>query len=127
MKANNLFGEKMSDKHPLPYPRMKLMTHEWDAKTQQMVLVPAYWVIFPDWQTCFTERMALLHRLASIEPGYAAALHIAQDDAVSPKPENGANFVVQVSSNWSTDPNRAKKVLQIHAAHASVFAQPQTS
>jgi flagellum-specific peptidoglycan hydrolase FlgJ len=104
-KANNLFGQKQA--HP-PLPGTKtlmLITEEYLKK--QWVTVPANWVQFAHWGECFRARMELLERLSAAYPHYAAALVAT----------NGDGFAREVSISWSTDPDRALKVLQIHAAH----------
>ena len=106
VKANNLFGQKQSHAaSAIEYPVLELPTHEWIGG--QMVPAVAAWPIFPDWPTSFAERMRLLQRLAPEYPHYAAAL-LATD---------GATFVREVSQTWSTDPERADKVLAIYDAH----------
>lgn len=122
MQCNNLFGQKQGKLHPLAYPQRKFMTNEWDKKQGKMVLVPAYWLVFPNWKTSFVERMNLLRRLSSFEPGYAAGLRIADaqqtnDADASTYETNMLDFVRQVSSNWSTDPERADKVIGVYNTH----------
>jgi flagellum-specific peptidoglycan hydrolase FlgJ len=82
------------------------------------VTVQANWVSFPDWPSSFRARMALLQRLSSSYPDYMAAL----------KATTGEQFVTTVSHTWSTDPQRAGKVLSIYDAHSAAFAvQPAGS
>jgi flagellum-specific peptidoglycan hydrolase FlgJ len=71
----------------------------------------ADWVKFPDWEGCFQARMELLRRLGPRYPDYASALTAA----------NGEQFVVEVSKAWSTDPQRAGKVLALHDEYKEVF------
>jgi flagellum-specific peptidoglycan hydrolase FlgJ len=124
LQTNDLFGQKYPTWHPVPYSRIKMMTHEWDKAEGKMITVPAYWPVFPDYKTAFVERMVLLKRLAKQEPGYAAGLRIAENPDA--KPSDGAQFVIEVSKNWSTDPDRAKKVIAIHDAWTALFIQPET-
>lgn len=115
IKGNNLFGRKQS-KVPV-FETLELPTHEWQHG--EMVPTVAQWVKYPDWPSCFDDRMALLRRLSVatdkdgqlIFPEYLAALNS----------ETGEDFISHVSTTWSTDPDRAKKVLEIYAAHKSAF------
>ena len=115
LQANNLFGQKQS--HPpldgtdtLAMPTREYLHGSW-------VTVLANWVEFPNWVGSFSARMQLLQRLGPNYPHYAAALLSS----------NGEQFVTQVSLSWSTDPQRAGKVLSIYDAHKDVFsADPST-
>ena len=103
VQANNLFGQKQS--HPprgasLPMPTHEFLNGAW-------VTVTADWMIFSDWQSCFSERMAMLQRLAGQFPQYRAALAA----------ETGEQFVTSVSLRWSTDPGRGGKVLNLFHRH----------
>ncbi len=109
-QANNLFGQKQS--HPplagtttLSMPTREFLQGHW-------VTVQANWVKFPDWSASFAARMQLLEQLKGVIPNYAAAL-------AAP---SGEQFVVDVSRSWSTDPERAGKVLSIYDAHKDAFA-----
>lgn len=111
-EANNLFGQKQA--HPplpgtatLTLPTREFLHGAW-------VAVQANWVKFPDWESCFRERMALLRSLAAAWPNYAAALRAA----------TGEQFITEVSRTWSTDPARAGKVLAVYDCHRAVFAAP---
>ena len=73
------------------------------------VMVPAKWVVFAGWQECFAERMAELRRLGAAYPHYRAALAAL----------TGEVFVEEVSRSWSTDPERAQKVLSVFREHFS--------
>jgi flagellum-specific peptidoglycan hydrolase FlgJ len=106
-EANNLFGQKQS--HPPVGDSLGLPTKEYLHGA--WVWVPAAWVKFVDWAACFAARMALLERLGKAYPTYAAAL-AAKD---------GPAFVALVSKKWSTDPQRAEKVLQVWTTHKAVF------
>lgn len=110
-RANNLFGQKQS--HPpiegtdtLPLPTREYLHGQW-------VTVPANWVLFKDWSTCFHARMRLLERASRKYPHYAAALAAT----------TGEQFVNEVSQTWSTDPLRANKVLSIYRAHHGCFGE----
>jgi flagellum-specific peptidoglycan hydrolase FlgJ len=99
---NNLFGMKQH-KHPV-YGTHVLPTKEFE--NGEWITVQALWVKYPDYTTCFTDRMATLTRLAPAKgfEHYAAAL--AAKDAQT--------YVREVSAKWSTDPHRADKVLVIY-------------
>ncbi len=108
-EANNLFGQKQS--HPplagtgtLTLPTQEFLHNRW-------VNVEANWVRFAGWEDCFRARMALLKRLSRAYPHYAAALAA----------QSGEEFAAQVSKSWSTDPERAAKVLAVHAQHRASF------
>jgi flagellum-specific peptidoglycan hydrolase FlgJ len=105
--ANNVFGEKQ---HTIPiYMTARFPTRE--MQNGAWVTVEAEFVWFPTTSKAFQSRMDTLHRLASVYPEYAAALSA----------RTGEEFVVEVSKRWSTDPDRAQKVLEIYAAHRDVF------
>jgi flagellum-specific peptidoglycan hydrolase FlgJ len=114
--ASNLFGQKQSTpafdgSTTLTLPTREFLKGAW-------VMVQANWVSFPDWSSCFRARMALLQRLSNAYPDYKAALSAT----------TGEQFVTAVSHTWSTDPQRAGKVLSIYDAHSSAFAaQPAGS
>jgi hypothetical protein len=55
----------------------------------------------------------LLVRLQDTYPEYKAALHAANAD----------DYVRAVSKRWSTDPDRAEKVLEIYYAHKALFTE----
>jgi flagellum-specific peptidoglycan hydrolase FlgJ len=111
VKANNLFGRKQS-KEPV-FETIDMPTHEYVHG--EMVPTVAHWVKYPDWASCFDDRMALLRRLSVVTnedgslkfPEYLAALNA----------DNGRDFVVNVSKKWSTDPERGTKVLEIYNNH----------
>lgn len=98
---NNLFGMKQH-RHPVygtvTLPTEEFLQGEWKR-------VSADWVKYPKAADCFADRMATLRRLAPEYPHYANAL-AAQD---------GPTFIREVSQTWSTDPNRAQKVLSIYS------------
>ncbi len=103
VRANNLFGQKQA--HPPRGTSLSMPTHEFLHGA--WVTVPAEWMIFADWQSCFAERMAVLQRLAGEFPQYHAALAA----------QTGEQFVTAVSQRWSTDPQRAAKVLSVFHEH----------
>jgi flagellum-specific peptidoglycan hydrolase FlgJ len=109
---NNLFGMKQH-RHPL-YGTVSLPTREFEAG--EWVTVTADWVKYPDWPTCFFDRLNTLTKLSAAYPHYAAAL--AADDPIT--------FVREVSQTWSTDPARADKVLAIYQAYMA-FSAIQTA
>ncbi len=109
VEANNLFGQKQS--HPPVGDYLNLPTKEY--LHGDWLWVQAVWVKFADWEACFAARMVLLKRLGDVYPAYAAAL----------KATDGAAFVTLVSKKWSTDPERAVKVLEVWTAHRGVFAE----
>jgi flagellum-specific peptidoglycan hydrolase FlgJ len=108
-EANNLFGQKQA--HPplpgtqtLSLPTREFLHGAW-------VAVQASWVQFPNWESCFTERMALLRSLARSYPNYGEALAAT----------TGEQFITLVSRTWSTDPDRAGKVLDVYDHHRLAF------
>jgi flagellum-specific peptidoglycan hydrolase FlgJ len=108
-QANNLFGQKQS--HPPLAGATTIMMPTREFLQGHWVTVQANWVQFPDWSACFAARMQLLERLRTSDAHYAAALAAA----------NGEQFIVEVSKSWSTDPDRAGKVLSIYDAHKGAF------
>src|SRR5580704_2930951 len=82
-------------------PTREFLNGEW-------VATEANWIVYPDWASCFADRMASLKRLASVYPHYAAALAAG----------SATTYVMQVSQSWSTDPERGEKVLAIYDACA---------
>jgi flagellum-specific peptidoglycan hydrolase FlgJ len=97
--------------HPL-YGTMTLMTREWQgsALDGRWIEVSASWVKYPDWRACFADRLATLERLSNAYPHYAAAL----------KASDARAFITEVSKTWSTDPNRALKVVDVYDEYVSV-------
>lgn len=104
IQHNNLFG--MKQHHPPIYGTVSLPT--WEVINGQNVHVSADWVSYPDWATCFQDRMATLKRLHSY-PNYAAALAAATP----------IEYITAVSKTWSTDPKRGDKVINIYHAYIS--------
>lgn len=62
------------------------------------------WMKYESWDECFQDRMQTLIRLAPYYPHYAHALDASDAET----------YVREVSATWSTDPNRAQKVLAIY-------------
>jgi len=104
---NNLFGQKQQQ-HPIygtvDIPTREFLNHAWCVEN-------AAWVKFPDWPSCFASRMGTLRRLAPEYPHYAMAL-------AAGTPEE---YIEEVSLSWSTDPNRAAKVLDTYRAHYALM------
>jgi flagellum-specific peptidoglycan hydrolase FlgJ len=96
----NLFGMKQHA-HPL-YGTHVLPTREFLGNA--WVAVNSSWIVYPDWASCFADRMATLKRLASVYPHYAHALAAG----------SATTYVMEVSRTWSTDPERGEKVLAIY-------------
>lgn len=115
-EANNLFGQKQSPNESdaiatpgatagvLAMPTQEFLRGRW-------ITVVAHWARFADQAACFRARMALLHRLQQNYPAYSRALAAA----------TGEVFIEEVSRAWSTDPQRAAKVLAIHRQHCASF------
>jgi flagellum-specific peptidoglycan hydrolase FlgJ len=100
IKDCNLFGMK-AHAHP-DFPIVSLPTKE--VIGGQWKEVSANWEQYPDWPSCFKDRVNTLQRLAPSYPHYQAAL-------TAPDPES---YIRQVSLTWSTDPMRAAKCLSIY-------------
>lgn len=98
--GNNLFGTKQH-RHAI-FGTMSLPTREFFNSA--WIQTTADWVKYPDWDSCFADRMATLQRLAPYYPHYAHALA-----AGSP-----TTYINEVSLTWSTDPERANHVLAIY-------------
>jgi flagellum-specific peptidoglycan hydrolase FlgJ len=111
-EANNLFGQKQSVPALPATLTVAMATQEF--LHGRWVSVPAQWACFRTLQACFQARMALLERLQHGYPGYGRALNAA----------TGEQFVEEVSRVWSTDPQRAAKVLAIHRAHITSLVAP---
>lgn len=112
-RAKNLFGMKQH-MHPV-WGTLNLPTREW-AKTN-WVATTAAWVSYPSLAACFQDRMSTLHVLSHAYPHYANAL-VASD------PEN---YVTELSKTWSTDPNRATKVIGIYREWKTYLARTNES
>jgi flagellum-specific peptidoglycan hydrolase FlgJ len=106
-EGNNLFGMKqhihLAQGDPaLNYGTLSLPTKEFlDGNWRA---VQADWVRYPSIAECFADRMRTLKRLAGAYSHYARALTA---------PSAGV-YVEQVSKSWSTDPQRAEKVIAIY-------------
>lgn len=70
----------------------------------EYVTIVAEFMNYPDWAACFVDRMATLTRLSPTIRSYRMALEA--DDPIS--------YVRAVSLAWSTDPDRADKVIAIY-------------
>jgi flagellum-specific peptidoglycan hydrolase FlgJ len=105
VQGNNLFGQKQAHPPLAGTETMELPTREFIRDA--WVTVPARWVKFTDWCGCFTERMRLLRGLSAAYPHYAEALAATTGEA----------YVEAVSKSWSTDPQRAAKVLAVYRQH----------
>jgi flagellum-specific peptidoglycan hydrolase FlgJ len=99
-EGKNLFGMKQHA-HPI-YGTMTLPTREFQGG--EWLTVNSGWVVYPDWRACFADRLATLERLSNAYPHYAAAL----------RAPDAQSYIAEVSKTWSTDPDRAKKVLSIY-------------
>lgn len=111
-KFNNLFGMK-EHVHNI-YGKVSLPTREFEGKgakgadAQGFVVLSQNFEAYPDWDTCFFDRLNTLIRLSHLYSHYAAAL--AATDAET--------YVREVSKSWSTDPARADKVIAIYAEYS---------
>ncbi|MFP5226881.1 MAG: glycoside hydrolase family 73 protein [Acidobacteriota bacterium] len=104
VKANNLFGRKVwkAGQDVLVLPTKEFLHGEW-------VTVSADWLKFATWADCFADRAHIL----MTDPRYQASMGA----------KTAEEYAVAVSKVWSTDPQRATKVLQTYRAHCSVFSQ----
>jgi flagellum-specific peptidoglycan hydrolase FlgJ len=109
---NNLFGMKQHS-HPA-YQTVSLPTKEFEKG--EWVEVSADWVKYPDWASCFADRVNTLERLSEARdpqtgnleyPHYFAALRAMDVDT----------YIREVSASWSTDPTRADKCLAIYSEY----------
>ncbi len=102
---NNLFGMKQHV-HPVftsvSLPTREYLSNEWKT-------VSANWIKYPDWSSCFADRLATLQKLAAVYPHYKAAIEATDAET----------YIRQVSQTWSTDPHRADKVLAIYAEYTA--------
>jgi flagellum-specific peptidoglycan hydrolase FlgJ len=115
-EANNLFGQKQSIQthsteatEGVLLPALLMPTQEF--LHGRWVTVTAQWTRFADQTACFRARMDLLRRLSGSYAGYQRALAAT----------TGEIFIEEVSRVWSTDPQRATKVLAIHRQHSASF------
>lgn len=104
-EADNLFGQKQDRGRTEGIGTLILSTREY--LHGQWAVVQAEWVKFPDWAASFAGRMEILRALSPEFPAYAQALHAGTPE----------QFVELVSRRWSTDPERAGKVLSIFDEH----------
>jgi flagellum-specific peptidoglycan hydrolase FlgJ len=100
-EANNLFGMKAHHETPKNQV-LSLPTKEF--KNGQWLTTMAWWCKYATVADCFRDRLATLRRLAPSLLHYKEALEA----------QSGEAFVESVSLTWSTDPQRAVKVLSIH-------------
>jgi flagellum-specific peptidoglycan hydrolase FlgJ len=105
---NNLFGMKQH-KHPV-YGTVSLPTKEFEKG--EWIETSADWIKYPDWATCFADRVSTLIRLSGAYPNYAAALNAA----------DVATYIRKVSDSWSTDPARAVKCYDIYKQYVAETA-----
>lgn len=98
--GKNLFGTKQH-KHPI-FGTLTLPTREYLGGAWKMV--DAEWVQYPDFASCFADRLSTLQRLSGAYPHYKAAIEATDAET----------FISEVSQTWSTDPGRAAKVLSIY-------------
>jgi flagellum-specific peptidoglycan hydrolase FlgJ len=108
----NLFGMKQHQHpvygtHNLPTKEFVGIAKDTDAVKDGWIVVNAAWVEYPDFASCFADRMSTLRRLSNAYPHYAAAL----------KATDPITYVTEVSKTWSTDPNRANKVISIYNSY----------
>jgi flagellum-specific peptidoglycan hydrolase FlgJ len=99
-EGNNLFGLK-AHKHNV-YGVLSLPTHEFE--NSEWIEVTAEWEKYETLYQCFADRMETLTRLKDVYPEYGAAL----------RAKSSEDYIILVSKRWSTDPNRAQKVLAIY-------------
>lgn len=111
-QARNLFGQKQS--HPQVPGTGTLMLPTREFLHGAWITVQANWASFPTLSACFSARMELLRTLSTEYPNYAAALAAM----------TGEDFITCVSRTWSTDPERAAKVLEIYQAHGDLLQTP---
>lgn len=100
IEDRNLFGTKQH-RHAV-YGTHILPTREYD--NGEWITINSSWVSYPDYVSCFVDRMGTLLRLASVLPHYANAL-----DA-----PDAETYIREVSASWATDPDRGSKVLAIY-------------
>lgn len=103
----NLFGMKAHTHPDHPdWGEVSLPTHEFIKGV--WIAVNANWMRYDELADCFEDRMATLRRLATIYPHYQNALTAGAS----------TTYIYEVSKTWSTDPERAEKVLAIYEAVA---------
>jgi flagellum-specific peptidoglycan hydrolase FlgJ len=107
----NLFGMKAHShavEGTVNLPTKEFLGGSW-------VTVMQSFIHYPDLTTCFADRKATLVRLANMYPHYRAALQ-------APDAET---YIREVSKTWSTDPDRATKVLAIYQEYARALNDSQ--
>ena len=117
---NNLFGQKQSatpEFHTVKLPTQEYIgphpaTDEDKHDKKNWVTIWQSFVWFPTKTAAYNERMSLLERLQGVYPEYKAALLAGTPEA----------YISSVSKRWSTDPDRATKVLQIYRSHRDILA-----
>lgn len=110
--ANNLFGQKRDPSIPLSQC-IYCDTREEGAHGHWYTEDHVPWPKFANWTECYNARLALLKRLSSKYPEYAAALEA----------KTGEEFVLHVSRTWSTWTQRAATVLAIYKAHGGLLGR----
>lgn len=109
--GRNLFGQKQRTPPTPPlFETVELPTEE--IVSGAAVREMARWVVFPTIAECFRERMFTLRTLRIFYSDYARALAAT----------TGEEYVIAVSRKWSTDPQRAEKVLEIYRAHSNALS-----
>jgi flagellum-specific peptidoglycan hydrolase FlgJ len=98
-EGNNLFGMK-KHQHNL-YGVLALPTKEFTRFG--WTEVDAEWEKYDSLEKCFEDRMSTLNRLRSMYTEYELALTA----------NNETKYIVSVSLRWSTDPQRAIKVMDL--------------
>lgn len=112
-EENNLFGTKLHT-HPAhpEWGMHSLPTREFEGG--EWITINSNWMSYPDWNASFQDRMGTLYRLSNLLPHYKAALA-----AVTPE-----EYVSEVSKTWSTDPDRAAKVISIYQKYVAPEGEP---
>jgi len=103
-KYNNLFGMKVHVHND--YGKVSLPTKEWTK--DGWITIGQDFEKYPDWDTCFFDRLKTLIRLSHVYPHYAAALEATDAET----------YVREVSQTWASDPNRADKIIAIYSEYA---------
>lgn len=98
IQGNNLWGMKQHKVVPI-FETISIPTREYIKG--KYIQVPALWIKYPTIADCIVDRMNTLRRL---HMWYAPAL-----SATTP-----IQYVTEVSKVWSSDPDRASKVVSIY-------------
>lgn len=103
VKANNLFGRKVwrTGQDVLQLPTREFLHGQW-------VTVTADWLKFATWADCFADRVHII----TTDLRYSQAIQA----------KTAEEWITELSAVWSTDPERAAKVLATYHAHRAVFA-----